>query len=167
MSASFSGIGYLRSFVANQKALPDHGLPIIGSQKVRLYPDSHFDCPTTRWSSDIGRLKFPPGAVPDVQHVHLLSFFHDAVNHAIDVRLMAVKQVSKLSFFRAGRASVRMLFQAEDHSEAESAAGKDVAVTDINLVRSCCDEFFPLCLRIVCPTGKAETSISMNPSRAD
>ena len=39
---------------------------------------------------EIGRLKLPPGAVADMEHLNLHLFLEDAVYHAINMRLSTV-----------------------------------------------------------------------------
>src|ERR1019366_8232830 len=68
----------------------------------------------TRWSYYIGPLESTPRAVADVEHVDLFLFFHHAVNRAVDVRLVAVKQVSEFVVFRGHGAPVRLFFQVEN-----------------------------------------------------
>ena len=40
---------------------------------------------------EIGRPKFPACSVTDVKHVNLLAFLQHAVDHAINVRFLAVE----------------------------------------------------------------------------
>jgi hypothetical protein len=48
----------------------------------------------------------------NVKDVHLSLIFDDSVDHAIDVRLVAVEQMPKFGVFRRFRATIRMLFEA-------------------------------------------------------
>jgi hypothetical protein len=58
---------------------------------------------------EVGRFNLPPGAVSDVEHPHRFSPFICFINDAIDMRLIAVKQVTQLplclSGFRGNRAA--------------------------------------------------------------
>jgi hypothetical protein len=55
-----------------------------------------------------------PGTVADVKHLHDLLFLKDPVDHSINVRLVAVKQMPNLIIFQSRRASKWNLAKAED-----------------------------------------------------
>ena len=63
---------------------------------------------------EIGLLKFPPCAVPYMEHFNLLLFLEDAIYHAIDVRLVAVQQVSEVGSLACYRAAMRLFLQAKN-----------------------------------------------------
>jgi len=52
--------------------------------------------------------------MPNVNYVHPPALFEDSVHHAIDVRLVAVKQMAEIRSLRCHRAPVRMLLKAEN-----------------------------------------------------
>jgi hypothetical protein len=61
---------------------------------------------------DFGTLEPLASAVANMENIHLLTFFCDSVNHAVDVRLVAIEQMPKTFVLRHHRASGRMLFEA-------------------------------------------------------
>src|SRR5580658_50622 len=63
---------------------------------------------------DIGWLQLPPRSVADVEHFNLLLFLNDAIYHAINMRLVAVKQVPQHVFLARYWAAIRLLFQTEN-----------------------------------------------------
>src|SRR5437764_10304822 len=63
---------------------------------------------------EIGRLKLSPCTVADVQHFNLLLFLQNSEYHAVNMRLVAVEQVSQLVPFARNSAAVRPFFQAQD-----------------------------------------------------
>ena len=58
---------------------------------------------------EIGRLGRPPCTVANVEHFNVLPFFHDTVDHPIDVRFVSIKQVSQLAAFSCDGAPARMI----------------------------------------------------------
>ena len=52
------------------------------------------------------RLKWPHRALANVKYLDALLFFKDAVDHAINVRLVAIEQVSQFTAFVRSRTSV-------------------------------------------------------------
>jgi|SRR5712692_770618 len=65
-------------------------------------------------SCQIRRLELSPCTVSDGEHFHTLLSFQDAIDHTIDVRLVAVQQVSELVLLSRHGEPVRLRFQAED-----------------------------------------------------
>ena len=63
---------------------------------------------------EIGGLELPPCAVADVEHFNLLLFLQNAVDHAIHMGLVAVKQVPQLVLLARQRAAIRLLFETEN-----------------------------------------------------
>src|SRR5208337_1871625 len=63
---------------------------------------------------EIGGFKLAPGAVADVEHFNSLLSLEDAVDHAINIRFLAVKQVPQLVLLPCYRAAIRLVFQTED-----------------------------------------------------
>lgn len=50
----------------------------------------------------------------DMQHLNVLLLFHDAVDHAIHVRLVAVQQMPEFAIFARCGAPIRVAFEAEN-----------------------------------------------------
>ena len=65
-------------------------------------------------AGEILRVEFIPCAVPYVEHIHLLGFLQNPVYHAIDVRLVPVKQVPEVPVLMRRREAIRGLAQTAD-----------------------------------------------------
>jgi hypothetical protein len=52
--------------------------------------------------------------MPDMENFHAFVSFHDSVYYAIDVRLVAIKQMPEIRIFAGRGASAGMFAQSED-----------------------------------------------------
>jgi hypothetical protein len=74
----------------------------VSEPDMAVLPLKKYDCariagflPT---SLDPRTLKSPPRAVPDMVQVHLFAFLGDAVDHTINMRLVAIEEMRSLAF---------------------------------------------------------------------
>jgi hypothetical protein len=51
-----------------------------------------------------------PCTVADVENIHFLMLFQNAIDHPINMRLIAIKQVPEVFAFGCGRAALRVDF---------------------------------------------------------
>jgi hypothetical protein len=71
----------------------DARIRIIAKEEIRLRRSAD----ETIRLHKIGGFEFSPCAVADVEHLNLLPFLLNAVDHTVDIGLAAVKQVSQLA----------------------------------------------------------------------
>jgi hypothetical protein len=77
--------------------------------------------------------------VPDVEDLNSFLSFQHAIDHTINMRLVAIQQVPELTVLRCGRAAMRMFFQTKDGLlEAFVPAPGSVRVRSVDVLVQLC-----------------------------